>query len=299
MPQHCLQATCLHACRTRLIRCTALRCTVHHRLLRSLPSLLAMPLLGYELYSQELYQATRQRILSGDTNPFYFNGTDLHGLGSPHTEPEFVWPLATAVDALTTTNTSRHLELLHLLPKMAAGNGLVHESVHVDWIGRFSRPEFGWANAMSVVMLEQLLGVDCDLEAEKFRLSSIAEREAKEPGTLPNNDLDAPKYYEQLEAGIIHVSTNGAEGDEHPASWQDLIQDQMQQQAEQELLQKVMALSKQQQQQQQTAGATDGDDDSASPPERPATPAVAGGEQPAQSQQEVLQAYAKALAANE
>jgi hypothetical protein len=266
----------------------------------NLPSLLAMPLLGYELYSKELYSATRQRILSGDTNPFYFNGTDLHGLGSPHTEPEFVWPLATAVDALTTANTSRHLELLKFLPKMAAGNGLVHESVHVDWIGRFSRPEFGWANAMSVVMLEQLLGVDCDLEAEKFRLTSIAEREAKELGELSNHDIDAPKYYEQLEAGIIHVSTNGADGDEHPASWQDVIQDQMQQQAQQELLQKVLALN----QQQQGAGKSESEDDEASPPEKPAVAAAGQTQQAAESMEKLqqdafLRAFAASLAANQ
>jgi meiotically up-regulated gene 157 (Mug157) protein len=171
----------------------------------NLPSLLAMPLLGYSLYNKELYQATRARILS-PANAFYFKGSQLSGLGSPHTQHQYVWPLATAVDALTTTNMTRQLELLAMLLKMAEGNGLVHESVHVDRPGSFSRAEFGWANAMTVVMVEQLLGVDCDAEAEEFRLRSIAERESKERTVLPNHDVDGPKYYEQLEAGIQHAA---------------------------------------------------------------------------------------------
>jgi hypothetical protein len=143
----------------------------------NLPSLLALPLLGYEPYNSTLYAATRARILSPATNAFYFQGTQLHGLGSPHTHARHVWPLATVVDALTTPTTTttaaaaaaagaagsssssergggggggggsgmaRQAALLALLPKMAASNGLVHESVHVDSVASFSRPEFGW-----------------------------------------------------------------------------------------------------------------------------------------------------------
>lgn len=283
----------------------------------NLPSLLAMPLLGYSLYNEDLYQATRARILSPD-NPFYFSGTELHGLGSPHTEPDFVWPLATAVDALTTANTTRQLELLGLLLKMAAGNGLVHESVHVDWITRFSRAEFGWANAMTVVMLEHLLGVDCDVEAEKFRLNSIAERESKEEGFLPNGDADGPKYYEQLEAGIIHVGGKGdGEEGEQPSSWQSLMEDQLSQQMQQDLMQKVIGLQKQQEQQQQKTAAAARASDASDPPEKPATQEAAQGQQPVQQQEQpvqadsqdtaaeaalkqlILQEYAKALQANQ
>lgn len=212
----------------------------------NLPSLLALPLLGYTMYDHALYDTTRRRILSSDTNPFYFSGSELHGLGSPHTETEFVWPLATAVDAITTKNTTRQVELLAMLIKMAAGNGLVHESVHVDSTTRFSRAEFGWANAMTVVMLEQLLGVDCDLEAERFRLTSISDREKQEMGFPPNGGADIPQYYEQLEAGIVHVGTNGgAESEDlslQAPNWQQLLDDQ----AQQELLQKVLGMSAEQ-----------------------------------------------------
>lgn len=212
----------------------------------NLPSLLAMPLLGYSQYNKQLYATTRQRIMSTDTNAYYFNGTELHGLGSPHTEPDYVWPLATAVDALTTANTTRQLELLGLLMKMSAGNGLVHESVHVDLTARFSRPEFGWANAMTVVMLEQLLGIDCDVEAERFRLRSIAEREAREPATMPNGDADAPKYYEQLEAGIVHVTAKGPDEETQlDGGWEQQLEGQIDRQLQLQMLQKALGLDEQ------------------------------------------------------
>jgi meiotically up-regulated gene 157 (Mug157) protein len=118
----------------------------------NLPSLLSIPLLSYEPCDKDVYAATRARILS-DRNPYYFEGSELTGLGSPHTAHNFVWPLATAVEALTAEGegtVARRAELMRDLLKMASGNGLAHESVNVDNLGASSRPEFGWANAMTV-----------------------------------------------------------------------------------------------------------------------------------------------------
>eukprot|EP00775_Hariotina_reticulata_P013068 gene13068-13195_t len=169
----------------------------------NLPSLLAMPLLGYDLYDKDIYLATKKRILS-KANSYYYAGSQLHGLGSPHTNTQYVWPLATSVEALTSQSPQDQVELLKMLLKMAHGNGLVHESVHVDNIGQFTRPEFGWANAMFVVAVESLLGIDCDEEAEKHRLEEIEQRETRQTQRAANGGNDIPQYYEQLEAGIIH-----------------------------------------------------------------------------------------------
>jgi meiotically up-regulated gene 157 (Mug157) protein len=169
----------------------------------NLPSLLALPLLGYDVYDQQVYATTRTRILS-PANPYFYSGSELRGLGSPHTDSQYVWPLATAVEALTSDSPAQQAELLHMLLKMAFGNGLVHESVHVSSISRFTRPEFGWANAMLVVAVESLLGVDCDAEAEVHRLAAIAQREGHEARMPANKGRDIPQYYEQLEAGIMH-----------------------------------------------------------------------------------------------
>jgi meiotically up-regulated gene 157 (Mug157) protein len=169
----------------------------------NLPSLLALPLLGYDVYDQHVYATTRTRILS-PANPYFYSGSELRGLGSPHTDSQYVWPLATAVEALTSDSPAQQAELLRMLLKMAFGNGLVHESVHVSALSRFTRPEFGWANAMLVVAVESLLGVDCDAEAEVHRLAVIAQREGREARMPANKGRDIPQYYEQLEAGIIH-----------------------------------------------------------------------------------------------
>jgi meiotically up-regulated gene 157 (Mug157) protein len=118
----------------------------------NLPSLLALPLLGYDLYDKDVYVTTRARILS-PKNPYFYEGSQLRGLGSPHTQLNYVWPLATAVEALTAGGNdtlARQAELLNDLLKMASGNGLAHESVNVDDVERITRPEFGWASAMTV-----------------------------------------------------------------------------------------------------------------------------------------------------
>lgn len=52
----------------------------------------------------QVYAATRRRILS-TSNPYYYQGSNFTGLGSPHTPLRYVWPLAHMVDALTTEAT--------------------------------------------------------------------------------------------------------------------------------------------------------------------------------------------------
>lgn len=82
----------------------------------------------------------------------------------------------------------------------------MHESVHVDTLSSFTRPEFGWANAMLVVAVETLLGVDCDAEAEVHRLAEISRREQHEARIPANRGKDMPQFYEQLEASVMHES---------------------------------------------------------------------------------------------
>ena len=118
----------------------------------NLPRLLAMPLLGYDLYDKEVHTATHAWILSRK-NAYFYEGSELKGLGSPHTQGDYVWPLATAVEALTAEGdgaTMRQSELLRDLLKMASGNGHAHGIVNANNLNSITRPEFGWANAMTV-----------------------------------------------------------------------------------------------------------------------------------------------------
>ena len=56
----------------------------------NLPSLLSMPYIGYCPKTDPAYLSTRKWILS-DSNPFYYSGKVLKGIGSPHTPSRYVW----------------------------------------------------------------------------------------------------------------------------------------------------------------------------------------------------------------
>jgi hypothetical protein len=52
-------------------------------------------------------------------NSYYFSGSALTGLGSPHTPHNYVWPLATAMEALTSSNVTRQATLLKVGPNLS------------------------------------------------------------------------------------------------------------------------------------------------------------------------------------
>jgi meiotically up-regulated gene 157 (Mug157) protein len=70
----------------------------------NLPSLLSIPLLGYRHYDLEIYRTTAERLWSKE-NSYYFNGTDIEGLGSPHTGANMVWPLSVMVQVRAQTSS--------------------------------------------------------------------------------------------------------------------------------------------------------------------------------------------------
>lgn len=113
----------------------------------NVPSLLALPLLGWCDETDPLYRATRALVLS-DANPFYFHGVVASGIGSPHTPAGTIWPIALAVQGLTDPDPEEKLRLLRLIADTDAGTGLVHESFDKDDATIFTRPWFSWANAM-------------------------------------------------------------------------------------------------------------------------------------------------------
>lgn len=112
----------------------------------NMPSLLSLPLDAASVHDPAITAATRDLVLS-ERNPFYFSGTVAAGVGSPHTLPEHVWPIAFAVEGLTGTR-ERALEILDLLLRTDAGTDRMHESFHVDDPTSFSRPWFSWADSM-------------------------------------------------------------------------------------------------------------------------------------------------------
>lgn len=123
----------------------------------NVPSLLSIPYLGYVTEENQVYQNTRAMILS-DTNPFYFSGKKLRGIGSPHTPERYVWHIALAVEGLTVKDQGEKLRILELLRDTDGGTGMMHEGVDVDDPGQYSREWFSWANAMFCELLLEYCG---------------------------------------------------------------------------------------------------------------------------------------------
>ena len=113
----------------------------------NIPSLLALPLLGWCDADDRLYLNTREVILS-EHNPFYYEGKYLRGIGSPHIPVRYVWHIALAVQGLTAADCREKLDCIRQMVNSDAGTGMMHEGVFVDDPACYTRPWFSWANAM-------------------------------------------------------------------------------------------------------------------------------------------------------
>jgi meiotically up-regulated gene 157 (Mug157) protein len=113
----------------------------------NLPSLLALPLLGFVSADNEVYQNTRKMILQKKGNPYYLTGDDFWGIGGPHVGLQHAWPMSVLVQAMTSDDNDEIMKCLGAV-KNVSRNGLIHEGVNVA-IGRdYTRPWFAWANSV-------------------------------------------------------------------------------------------------------------------------------------------------------
>ncbi|MFT8843571.1 MAG: glycoside hydrolase family 125 protein [Schleiferilactobacillus harbinensis] len=113
----------------------------------NVPNLLSAPYLGYVEASDTVYQDTRRTILSPE-NPYYYKGRVGGGLGSPHTPPHYIWPIALAMEGLTTADRTEKAAYLDLLTRTTGGTGMMHESFQVNDPTQYTREWFSWANMM-------------------------------------------------------------------------------------------------------------------------------------------------------
>jgi uncharacterized protein len=113
----------------------------------NVPSLLAMPYMGYCAKEDLTYQATRAIILS-NANPYFYTGKAASGIGSPHTPRDYIWPIALCMQGMTSNSKDEKFTLLETLMNTDAGTGLMHEGFHKDDPTQFTRPWFAWANSM-------------------------------------------------------------------------------------------------------------------------------------------------------
>jgi meiotically up-regulated gene 157 (Mug157) protein len=118
----------------------------------NIPNLTTMPYFDWSSAFDPRYLATRAFTLSMD-NPWYFSGRYAEGLGSPHTPYGFVWPLGIIGRALTSTDLGEVMTAITTLAETDSETGLIHESFYPGGYWRFTRPEFGWANALYAELL--------------------------------------------------------------------------------------------------------------------------------------------------
>ncbi|MBV8750244.1 MAG: glycoside hydrolase family 125 protein [Candidatus Eremiobacteraeota bacterium] len=113
----------------------------------NVPSLLSAPYLGYTKSTSFVYKNTRKFLLSKD-NPTYYVGKLARGIGSPHTNDGYVWPIALLMEGFTAGSDQERKDVLTQLLASDPGDHLLHESFNPDDPTKFSRVDFGWPNAL-------------------------------------------------------------------------------------------------------------------------------------------------------
>ncbi|RMZ72649.1 putative DUF1237 domain [Pyrenophora seminiperda CCB06] len=113
----------------------------------NLPSLLALPLLGFCDANDKIYKNTRKMILEKNGNPYYLTGSELSGIGGPHVGVRNAWPMSILVQAMTSDDDAEIMRCLDQV-KNVSHNGLIHESVNVESSRTYTRSWFAWANSV-------------------------------------------------------------------------------------------------------------------------------------------------------
>ncbi|KAI5950136.1 hypothetical protein KGF54_005284 [Candida jiufengensis] len=115
----------------------------------NVPSLLALPDMGFTNINDEVYQNTRKMILSKDGNPYYLKGRYFEGIGGPHVGIRNAWPMSLLVKIRTTDNDEEILQALESIMETTGDLGLMHESINVNskYGKDYTRSWFAWCNS--------------------------------------------------------------------------------------------------------------------------------------------------------
>ncbi len=129
----------------------------------NMPSLLSLPMLTAIPTDDPGYLATRQIVLSNE-NPYYYQGTEAAGIGSPHTPVGYVWPIAIAVEGITAQTPAEKWSKIQLLIQTTGGTGQVHESFDPNQPTHYTREWFSWANAMFCELVLDYCGYQVEVK---------------------------------------------------------------------------------------------------------------------------------------
>lgn len=126
------------------------------------PSLLSMPFFEARSLNSPRYQSTRKFLLS-PSNVNFFTGRYGKGIGSAHTGPGKIWPIALIIQAATSDNETEILNCLRTLIASSAGTGLLHESFNAEDVNDYTRPWFAWCNSLFGGLISRLIEERPDL----------------------------------------------------------------------------------------------------------------------------------------
>lgn len=113
----------------------------------NVPSLLALPYMGWGTADDPIYRNTRRFVWSED-NPYFFRGKAGEGIGGPHVGLDYPWPMSLILKGLTADSADEQYECLTMLRNTDGGTGFMHESFHKDDARNFTRSWFAWANTL-------------------------------------------------------------------------------------------------------------------------------------------------------
>ena len=103
----------------------------------NLPSLLALPKLGFVDVSDQVYKNTRKMILEREGNPYYLTGRAFSGIGGPHIGLQHAWPMSRLVQAMTSNDEEEIKKCINDV-RDTSKLGLIHESVNVNRVSDFT-----------------------------------------------------------------------------------------------------------------------------------------------------------------
>ncbi len=143
----------------------------------NIPSLLSIPYISPDMLDfpvngstfAEIYLNTCDYVLgkakiNGETNPFFFSGSAVSGIGSPHIPGSYIWPLGMITQGLTALDDTESQSVLTALMTVTrefgnggvtASSGYFHESFRSDDACNFTRAYFGWPNTLFTEFLDR------------------------------------------------------------------------------------------------------------------------------------------------